>query len=285
MQIKLIGAAIDQCAGIQGAARTPAVLNKYLGNMNIQVEQILHYENTRDNIPVLEEYYTSLANSAQQALANKQLPIVIGGDHSCAIGTWSGVSGFLTQQDETLGLIWIDAHMDAHTPETSPSGNIHGMPVAVLLGRGYKEFINIINKNPKLKPENLVLIGIRSYEEGEEKLLNELGIKIYYNHDVTRHGFGKVFNKAWTYLANQVDKIGLSIDVDGFDPEFTPGVGTAVADGVNFDEFIAEFKKVDAAKIAAIEISETNIDLDQDDKTINCVVSIIKNTKEIFTHL
>lgn len=281
MNIKLIGAAIDSCAGIAGAADTPRMLNSLFDNNDLQISQIITYSNGRNNVPLLKDYFTDLAIAVKETLESEKFPFVIGGDHSCAIGTWSGVSGFLSQKNQTLGLIWIDAHMDAHTPQTSHSGNIHGMPLATLLGYGFDEFINIIDSNPKLKPENIILIGIRSYEEEEAALLNKLGVKVYYNYDVTKFGFPKVFNDVWQDLSTKVDKVGLSIDVDGFDPEFAPGVGTAVPDGVNFNQFMDAYTKIDASKLLAVEITEANPILDERDKTLICVADIVKATQRL----
>jgi arginase len=280
MDITLIGAAIDKCASISGAAGTPEMLNKML-SPSLQINPILTYVDGRNNIPSLKDYYTNLANTVKQTLKEQKFPITIGGDHSCAIGTWSGVSDFLSKNNQTLGLIWLDAHMDAHTPQTSHSGNIHGMPLAALLGFGIDEFVKILNSNPKLKPQNVVLIGIRSYEEEEALLLNKLGVKIYYNHDITKLGFAAVFNNAWQDLSAKVDKIGLSIDVDGFDPEFTPGVGTTVPDGIDFNQFMDVYSIIDINKLAAVEVAEANSILDEQNKTLNCVVQIVTATPNL----
>jgi arginase len=280
MNIKLIGAAIDKCAGIAGAADTPEMLNT-LHNNDLQISQTIRYLGMRNNISSLKDYFTDLAIAVKETLERKEFPLVIGGDHSCAIGTWSGVSGFLAEKNQTLGLIWVDAHMDAHTPQTSHSGNIHGMPLATLFGYGFDEFINIINSTPKLKPENVILIGIRSYEPEEAALLNQLGVKVYYNYDVSKLGIATVFNDAWQDLAAKVDQIGLSVDVDGFDPEFTPGVGTIVTDGINFDEFMDVYTKMDASKLIAVEITEANPILDEQNKTLICVADIVKATRDL----
>jgi|SRR5579863_586548 len=291
MNIKLIGAAIDKCAGIAGAADAPAMLNSLLNdalshnaslhNNDLQISQVITYSGVRNNISSLKDYFSDLATAVKDTLESEKFPLVIGGDHSCAIGTWSGVSGFLSKKKETLGLIWIDAHMDAHTAQTSHSGNIHGMPLATLLGYGFDEFTNILNSNPKLKPENVILIGIRSYEPEEAALLNKLGVKVYYNYDVLRLGIAKVFNDAWQNLSAKVDKIGLSIDVDGFDPRFTPGVGTLVTDGINFNEFMNIYTKIDASKLVALEIAEANPILDIQNKTLTCVADIVKTTQQL----
>lgn len=281
MQIKLIGAAIDKCAGIVGAFDTPDVLQPLLKDVNLKIKDIVRYTDGRHDLNKLETYFMSLANLVNSTLVSKNFPIVVGGDHSCAIGTWSGVATYLMKKQQSLGLIWIDAHMDSHTPQTSATGNIHGMPLAALMGYGYEELISILDKNPKLNPANLVLIGIRSYEKEELELLNRLGVKIYYNHDVNERGFATVFNEAWQYLEKHTSKIGLSVDVDGFDPEFTPGVGTAEPDGVNFNQFMDEYVKLDASKLIALEIAETNHHLDPSGKTLECVAKIIRATQKL----
>ena len=271
----LIGAGMGICAGMGGCETAPHALKKVLASKNMQFDNILDYSGERNDMPELKQYFTNLANLTSSAVQNGDLPIVIGGDHSIAIGTWSGVSSALNICDETLGLIWIDAHMDSHTPETSPSQNIHGMPVATLLGHGYQELNSILNSNPKIKPDNIILIGIRSYEDGEAKLLAKLGTKVYYNYDVDTHGFTKIFNESVSYLSGNVDKLGLSIDLDGFDPEDIPGVGTPVDGGVNFNAFLDELRQINLNNVVAIEIAECNPTLDNTNKTLNSVMQIL----------
>lgn len=282
-KIKLIGAAIDACASTRGSADTPDVLNANieLKAMGLGFDEIYRYTDGGRDIAKLEEYFTTLANSTKSALSNGDFPIIVGGDHSCAIGSWSGIAHALHSQQKTLGLIWIDAHMDAHTPDTSKSGNIHGMPVASLLGLGYKELITILDRNPKLKPENIILIGIRSFEAEEEKLLQRLGVQIYYNFDVNKYGLQQVFHEAWTKLVNSVDKVGLSIDLDGFDPVYAPGVGTLEPDGVDFIHSIEEISKLTLDKLVAVEITEGNNHFDPSGKTMQCIVDIIKTVAKL----
>ncbi len=280
-KIGLIGAAIDACGGTRGASDTPDILKEDMGRLGLLFEDIFYYKNGRHDIEELRKYFVNIAHSVKSIMQDKQFPIVVGGDHSCAIGTWSGVADELSCNSQTLGMIWCDAHMDAHTPETSPSGNIHGMPVATLLGYGYKDLINIINDNPKIKPENIILIGIRSFEYGEEELLKQLGVQIYYNYDITKRGFNVVFNEAYSKLSTTVDKIGLSIDLDGFDPEFAPGVGTKEPDGINFNEFIESLKLIDIKKIVALEITEGNSHFDPSGKTMRCITDIVSQVKDL----
>ena len=141
--------------------------------------------------------------------------------------------------------------------------------------------INILNDNPKIKPENILLIGIRSFEEDEAHLLAKLGVKIYFNYDVSKYGINKIFNDAFAFLRNSVDRIGLSIDLDGFDPEFAPGVGTKEPDGINFDEFMDVLSHMEITKVVAIEVTEGNAHLDPSGRTVGCIVEIIRKIKQL----
>lgn len=281
-KIKLIGAAIDACASTRGSKDTPDILNQSFLNQSdlLQINEIFRYIDSEPDLKKLETYFTILANNIKLSLSYDDFPIVIGGDHSCSIGSWSGAADFFSNISEDIGLIWIDAYMNAHTPETTPSGNIHGMPVATLLGYGYNELKTILNTNPKIKPENIILIGIRSYEMNELNLLQKLGVKVYYSHDVISFGFDAVFKKAWSILSTNVNKIGMSINLGGFDPEFTPGVGIPEANGINFNDFIYELKSLNSEKLIALEIVEGNNHLDPSGKTMQCIVDIINIIKD-----
>lgn len=167
---------------------------------------------------------TELAKHVAASLKKRQRTTVIGGDHSCAIGTWSGVYDAY-HHDGDIGLIWFDAHMDGHTPETTPSGNIHGMPVATLLGYGYPTLTNILHDTAKIKPENLCLIGTRSFESGEAALLKKLNVKIYDMEEIAKHGFKEVLQDAIHHVSRHTIGYGFSLDLDGLDPEDAPGGG------------------------------------------------------------
>jgi arginase len=277
----IIGAAIDACAGTVGSADTPDKLqNKEFLNVGLKFDNIQRYSGARDDIEKLASYFTNLASSTKNAVHDGRFPIVVGGDHSCAIGTWSGISSAYLENEQNIGIIWMDAHMDAHTFEDSDTKNVHGMPVAVLLGEGEAKFTNILKQQPKIKPENIILIGIRSYEAAEEERLQRLGVKVYYTEEVNSRGFSAVFNEAWNALDKKVDKIGLSIDLDGFDPEFAPGVGTPVENGINFNHCCAELAKIDINRLAGVEITEGNDHFDASGRTMQCIVEIIQQVTE-----
>lgn len=279
-KISLIGASIDACAGTVGSADTPdTIKNTTVRNLDLSFKEIFYYKSTRHDIPKLQEYFTQIADFTKLTLQQLELPIVIGGDHSCAIGTWSGAADYLRLKSESLGIIWFDAHMDSHTPQSSLSGNIHGMPIATLLGYGYNELINILNNNPKIKPEHIILIGIRSFEEAEKNLLDQLGVKIYYNYDVNKYGIDHVFKEAFNTLDQLVDNIGLSVDLDGFDPKDAPGVGTKEADGIDFNDFLVSLNDIDTQKVIVVEITEGNAHFDPSGKTMRCITDIINKIK------
>lgn len=157
-------------------------------------------------------------------IQSKSFPLVLGGDHSIAIGTLAGVS----KHYKNLGVIWYDAHGDLNTAETSPSGNIHGMPLAASLGYGHELLTNLLGTSPKIKPEHVVIIGARSLDEGERKLIKELGIKVFTMHEIDRLGMTKVMEETIEYLKDHTDGVHLSLDLDGLDPNDAPGVGTPV---------------------------------------------------------
>lgn len=207
--------------------------------------------------------------------------VVIGGDHSCAIGTWSGVKASLNTNAD-FGLIWIDAHMDSHTPQTSPSGAIHGMPLAVLLGHGDDVFCKIETKNQKLKPENLCLIGIRSYEQGEIDLLRKLGVKIFYMEDVEKLGLEKVIHLAQIHVKKHTQAYGLSIDLDAIDPLHAPGVGSPENNGLNAEELIDSLLNTSfLTDFVGIEVAELNSTKDSDNKTAKLAIQLIEATLAI----
>ncbi|MGV8949359.1 MAG: arginase [Candidatus Paracaedibacter sp.] len=218
------------------------------------------------------EMVTSLSIEVQKSFREGYLPLILGGDHSMAIGTWSGVKAAVG--DDEIGLIWIDAHMDAHTPETSPSLNIHGMPLATLLGQGEKRFTSLAGIGLKLKPENLCLIGIRSFEQGEEELVKRLGVKVYFMKEVQERGFVAVFEEARRKFAGR--RFGLSIDVDAFDPEEAPGTGTREAFGLRLkDTKSALCGLAQDPAFLALEIAEFNPHLDMNNKTCQLVWELI----------
>ena len=241
--IDLIGYASGISAGNAGCAQGPIYLqqSQWLDSDQLSFEwrEILEPTDQKQGLEALQEVTKLCENLAsiteKLTLANKPFA-TIGGDHACAVGTWSGVAQALAPQGD-LGLIWSDAHMDAHTFDTTPSGNIHGMPIACLLGHGDPSLTHIASKQPKIKPEHLCLIGIRDFEAGEAELLKQLDVRIITMEEVQQRGFEDCMQEALTIANNGTAGFGISIDLDGFDPKQAPAVGTPVANGLDAPTF------------------------------------------------
>lgn len=217
-----------------------------------------------------------LGRHVAACVSAKQRFCVIGGDHSAAIGTWSGVTHALAQQ--SLGLIWIDAHLDGHTPASSPSQNIHGMPLACLLGHGPTELTRLLHDAlPKLQPQHIHIIGARDYEPEEKQLLTDQGVHIHYMEEVEASSIHEVLGAAVQHLSKETDYFGLSIDVDGIDPEDAPGVATRVAGGIRGEDLLAALRAHlhQHPHCVGMEVVEFNPHLDQDAKTERLVIDCI----------
>lgn len=222
---------------------------------------------------IIAELCRRLATETARRVTQNRFFTVFAGDHSSAIGTWSGVSN--TVNPDTLGLIWIDAHMDAHTPETSPSGAIHGMPVACLLGEGPDTLCNVGGNFAKINPENLVLIGIRSYEKGEAELLSRLGVKVFHMEDVIRQGLESVIQQTVNYLQPRCQHVGVSIDLDAIDPSDAPGVGSVASHGLNAIALLDGLNTIrNALPLVGCEIVELNPTLDINHKTARLAIDL-----------
>lgn len=228
-----------------------------------------------DALPLVTEHARRLAQAVSGALNKGALPLVLGGDHAIATGTWSGVTTTL-KAEGNFGLIWVDAHMDAHVPETSPSGAYHGMPVASLLGHGADAMRYILSEKAKISPQHMAMIGMRSYEKGEEKLLNELGVRVFYMDDVRKRGFAAVWADALDIVTTGTVGFGLSIDLDAFDPQEAPGVGSPAAGGLSFKEVAPCLKGLAVDnRLKAIEITEFNPTLDKGGKTATLAMELL----------
>ncbi|MCK1997450.1 arginase [Paenisporosarcina quisquiliarum] len=216
---------------------------------------------------------TILANRVHDIIGEGNFPIVLGGDHSIAIGTLAG----LADRYDNLGVIWYDAHADLNTAETSPSGNIHGMPLAVSIGLGHEALVNIRDFAPKIKPENVVIIGARSVDPGERDLIKEKGIKVFSMHEIDKLGMSEVMTQTIQYFKDRkVDGVHLSLDLDGLDPLYTPGVGTPVAGGITYRESHLAMEMLYASEmVTSAEFVEVNPILDEKNKTADVAVGLM----------
>lgn len=199
--------------------------------------------------------------------------LVIGGDHSCAMGTWSGVMKGLARPDQ-FGLIWLDAHMDAHTFETSPSGNSHGMPVAGLLGKGGAKLQALYPASIYIRPENLIMLGIRSYEQAEFALLKQANVEIIFSRQID--SFSRKLQSAIEKLSGSCQTIGISLDLDLIDPDDAPGVETPAPNGIKASEVIAALASIKRhPSVCGLEICEYNPVNDRNGKTLQLMESLI----------
>jgi arginase len=228
-----------------------------------------------DVLPLVEKNLLELAQAVVPFANEQQSFCVIGGDHSCGVATWSAVA-HANRKRGNIGLIWIDAHMDSHTPETSESKNIHGMPVAHLLGEGELSLRQILDTNPKLKPEHLCLVGIRSYQKGEAELLSRLGVKIYFMEEVQQRGIDVILAEAHTIVTQNTCGYGISVDLDVIDPKDAPGVGCREPDGIEGNALIRALAKITDKKLLGLEIAEYNPMFDEGEKTARLLIDIIK---------
>ncbi|MCE5039231.1 arginase [Staphylococcus auricularis] len=236
---------------------------------NIQVpkldlERYLSEQEGARNLPEIVEVSKTLSDATSESVAQSHFPLTLGGDHSLAIGSISGIS----QHYENLGVIWYDAHGDLNIAEESPSGNVHGMPLRTLLGEGDDQLVNIGSEGAKVKPENVVLIGMRDLDSGERRYIKEQNIKTYTMADVDRLGIQQVIKETIEYLKDKTDGIHLSFDVDGLDPYETPGTGTRVPGGLTYRESHFALELLSQSNlITSMDLVEVNPLLDQGNST------------------
>jgi arginase len=213
-----------------------------------------------------------LAQSVSKQLQRYPKVLIFGGDHSCAIGTWSGVRKAYPQA--RIGLLWLDAHLDSHSPLTSPSGNIHGMPVACLLGNKHSLFQHMIGYQAVIHPKDCIIIGVRSYEPQEARWLNSQGVE-WHPLSSTPHPATSL-DIALRKLCRQCDIVGISIDLDAFDPTFAPGVETPAANGVDPRPILPVIKRwLTHSKLRCVEIAEYTPVNDREDRTFCLIKRLI----------
>lgn len=224
------------------------------------------------------EVCSNVAATTLKTMQAGQIPLVIGGDHSIAMGTVSGVSAYFREKNADIGLIWFDAHGDMNLPGTSPSGNIHGMPLGHLLGHGDKDLSNILNQCPAVKPENVVLIGIRDIDDHERELIRSSGVTAFTMRDIDEHGMAHVCRETLNIVNADTAGFHISFDVDGCDPSVIPGSGTLVPGGVSFREAHQLLENcADTGRMTSMEVVELNPFLDQANVSAERTVLLIQS--------
>ena len=282
--IDIIGVPVDLGAGRRGVDRGPSAIR--IADLEPRLEQLGHKVQDigdldvmipetqkvgegklRYKVPILAACQ-ELCEKVEKSLEKSRLPLVLGGDHSIAIGSVAGSSNYFARQGDALGLIWFDAHGDANTPETTPSGNIHGMSLAIAMGLGDPDLVQLGGRTPKVLPRNIVLIGIRDLDLGERDTLKKSGVTVYTMRDVDERGMRDVVDEAIRIASDNTAGIHLSFDLDVVDPEDAPGTGTPVWGGITYREaHLAMEMLADRAQIVAIDLVEVNPVLDTQNMT------------------
>jgi arginase len=217
-----------------------------------------------------------LALEVRNILGGGELPLVLGGDHSIAIGSFAGVSSFYRERNQTLGLIWFDAHADMNTPETSPSGNIHGMPLSALLGFGAPELSHVAGFAPKLDPRFCAHIGARDIDQGERDLIRRLGMRFFTMREIDERGMSSCIDEAISIASGASAGYAVTFDIDALDPGDAPGSGTLVRGGLTYREAHLALEMIaEAGGMRLLELVEINTALDVNNRTAEIGVELI----------
>ncbi len=241
------------------------------GNVETPIPETVEERTHVKNVSAVREVCEKAAARAAEIAADGLFPVFLGGDHSIAIGTVSGVAGAAGR----MGLLWIDAHADFNTPATSPSGNVHGMPLAVLTGHGLLELADIGGEGPSVRPEDVAIVGLRSVDAEERRLLAEAGVHVYTMKDVDAYGVARVVRRALKDLS-RLERVHLSLDLDVVDPEVAPGVGTPVRGGLTYREAHLVMELInESGMVTSLDIVEVNPILDVKNGTAELAVELV----------
>ncbi len=294
MIVHLLGVPMDLGSGRRGVDMGPSAIR--IAGLADRLRELGHDvvdEGDLDikNMEELEVGDTSARFLSEIARASKQaagkverlvergrFPLVLGGDHSISVGTVSGIAAAARKQGKRVGLLWVDAHGDINTPETSPSGNIHGMPVASLLGEGPAELTGIGGDGPKVDPKNVALVGIRSLDAGEKLRLKRFGVQVHTMSDVDRHGIHRIMKKALARVTDGTGFVHVSFDLDAVDPTVAPGVGTPVKGGLDYREAHLIMEQLsDSGVMTSLEMVEVNPILDERNTSAQFAVELVQS--------
>ena len=286
--ISIIGVAIDLGAATPGVSLGPSAI-RYAG-VKERLEKIGYHVKDEGDItaikpasPIMEgcklkylievaRVNTELCKRVSDAMDEGRFPLVLGGDHSIAIGTIAGVA----QHKKNLGVIWFDAHGDINTEETSPSGNVHGMPAAVCLGFGHERLTSIGGSFKKLQPDKLVYIGCRDLDAGERRVMKELGITVFTMHEIDKYGIIEVVERAIKVAGDNTDGIHVSFDVDSLDPAIIQGTGTRVPGGLTYREGNVALELIALSeKLVSAEFVEVNPLIDNNNATAKSAIALM----------
>ena len=291
-KIRIIGVPMDLGASRRGVDMGPSALRvaglqarikqlghqvEDIGNISVkQPEEMSYGEKRAKYLAEIADACKDLAAMVEKSLEESMLPVVLGGDHSIAAGTLSGVAAHFKKKEKKIGLIWLDAHGDINTPESSPSGNVHGMPLATAMGYGAAELVELQGFKPKVEPQNISLVGIRDLDSQEKKLAKKSGVHVFTMRDIDERGMREVMSDALKYAMDDTDGISVSLDMDFVDPSDAPGVGTPVRGGVTYREaHLAMEMLADTEAMVSLEIVEINPVIDEHNRTALLGVELV----------
>jgi arginase len=291
-KVTIIGVLMDLGADRRGVDMGPSAirvadLNQRLeklgyevvdaGNIGVRNAEMMQIGDSKAKyLPEITVACQRIADLVEAALQGESIPIILGGDHSVAIGSVSGLASFYRKQDHRVGVIWFDAHGDMNTPEISPSGNIHGMPFAAILGRGARELTQIGGFAPKVHPEDCVLIGARSIDPDEAIAIKASGIRVVTMRELDERGMSAVMDEAMWLASRRTAGFHVTMDMDFVDPDYAPGVGTPVPGGPTYRESHLAMEKIaDSGKMLSFELTEVNPVLDISNRTAELGVQLI----------
>jgi len=293
-QVAVIGLPLDLGAGRRGVDMGPSAMRvaglgarleglgykvEDLGNLPVaQAESHPSGPPRMRYLPQIAEACRRLARAVYSAASGGMSPVVLGGDHSVAIGTVSGMSRWLRTQRRSLGLLWIDAHADMNTPRTTPSGNIHGMPLACLIGQGPRQLTHIFGYAPKVRPEQVALIGVREVDQLERPHIKRSGVRAFTMRDIDERGLRAIMEEALKIVTNGTAGFHVSLDMDSVDPGEAPGVGTPVRGGITYREAHLLMEMIcDSDRMLSMEIVEVNPVIDVANRTAVLAVELLSS--------
>jgi arginase len=290
--IAILGVPLDLGAGRRGVDMGPSALRlaglnarlaglgyrvEDLGNVNVGQPESSHpgARNAR-YLPAIAATCRELASQVEKAADAGSFPLVVGGDHSVAVGTVSGMAASWRKRGGRLGVVWLDAHTDMNTPRSSSSGNVHGMPLACLVGEGPRELTHLYDFAPKVEPANVAVVGIRDVDLNEKPIVRKSGVRVFTMRDIDERGMRAVMHDAVAVAGEGTSGIHLSLDMDGVDPREAPGVGTPVRGGFSYREaHLAMEILCDSRLLRSMEVVEVNPILDEANRTAQLAVELV----------
>ena len=289
---RIIGVPMDLGQSRRGVDMGPSALR--VAGLQTRIKQLGHQVEDIGNVPVKQpeeqpygekraKYLTEIAETCkglaeivEKTLDVGMIPIVLGGDHSIAVGTTAGVAARFRKQEKRIGVLWLDAHGDMNTPDSSPSGNVHGMPLAVIIGYGAPELTDLTGQRPMVEPRNVALVGVRELDTKERRIVKESGVHVFTMRDIDERGMRDVMAEAIRFATDDTDGVAVSLDLDFVDPADAPGVGTPVRGGVTYREAHLAMEMIaDSEAMASLEVVEINPVIDLHNKTATLGVELV----------